>query len=351
MLSEEIWRLMLTLAVGIIGYFLAKKLKFPAPAMIGSMLAVGIYNAIWGSAYMPVSLKALTQGVAGMFIGLRMSKDDFKNIKKLARPIIFLCLTFTVNTFVVGILINKICGIDIMTALLSCVAGGVTDVSLISIDMGAETSIVALMHTIRLVSTLLIFPLWIAFFTRAEKDEDDEKMITSTNKTSDHRLLGNALSVIIAFVLGYLGSLTGIPAGSLIFAMVGVMIAHWYIPQIKCDRFVKTCGQLFAGSIVGATITRETIIAIPSLFGPMLLLVGSYWLINIFYGKVCAKRGLLDLKTAMFAACPAGASDMALIASDLGADLAKIGLIQVLRLIYSVSVMPQLIMLFCNFIY
>ncbi len=346
MFNEELLQLAMTLLVGLVGYFIAHKLKFPAPAMIGSMLAVGIYNSFSDQAFMPVSIKTLTQGVAGMFIGLRMSKEDFKNVRKLARPIALLCLIFTINTFVVGILISKICGIDILTSLLSCVAGGVTDISLISIDMGAETSIVALMHTIRLVSTLLIFPIWIAFFTKATKEEAGHEDKTIKSHSNDHRLIGNILSVMIAFLLGYLGSLTGIPAGSLIFSMFGVMVIHWYLPVIKCDRIVKTIGQLFAGSIIGATINKSTIMAIPTLFLPMLLLIGSYWLINIFYGKICEKRGLLDLKTAMFAACPAGASDMALIAADLGADLAKIGLIQALRLIYSVAVMPQLIMLF-----
>lgn len=54
----------------------------------------------------------------------------------------------------------------------------------------------------------------------------------------------------------------------------------------------------------------------------------------------------MDRKTALFASCPAGASDMALIASEIGDDLSKVGTFQIVRLLYSIAVMPQLIMLF-----
>ena len=342
-------KIALTLLAGIIGYLLAKKLKAPAPAMVGSLLGVGIYNIIFDVAYMPATLKTFTQGIAGMFIGLRLSRDDLKDIKRLALPIIVLCLFFTLNTFIIGTFIAKVCGLDLLTALLSCVAGGVTDISLISMDMGAKTSIVALMHTVRLASTLLIFPSWITFFTKA-KEKESPKAKDEKKRNEDNYFIKNVFSVAIAFLFGYLGSLIGIPAGSLTVAMFGIMILHWFTPLIKCDRFVKTIGQLFAGSIVGATITRATLMAIPTLLVPMLILIASFFFVDMVYAEIMSKNKILDLRTAMFAACPAGASDMALIASDLGADLAKIGLIQVLRLIYSASIMPQIIAIFMTFV-
>ena len=74
----------------------------------------------------------------------------------------------------------------------------------------------------------------------------------------------------------------------------------------------------------------------------------NYWLVNLLYSLYCKKRGLLDLKSAMFASAPGGATDMSLIAADLNADLTKIALIQVLRAIYAVTLMPALIVLFTH---
>ncbi|MDY5997170.1 MAG: AbrB family transcriptional regulator, partial [Erysipelotrichaceae bacterium] len=59
---------------------------------------------------------------------------------------------------------------------------------------------------------------------------------------------------------------------------------------------------------------------------------------------------LLDFKSACFSACPAGVSDMALIASDLGADLKTTAVIHVVRLIYAIGFMPSIIALFITLI-
>ena len=82
----------------------------------------------------------------------------------------------------------------------------------------------------------------------------------------------------------------------------------------------------------------------------LLILMANYWLVNLIYSTICKKKGMLDLKSAMLAAAPGGATDMSLIAADLNADLTKIALIQVLRAIYAVTFMPMVIVLFVNWV-
>lgn len=147
----------------------------------------------------------------------------------------------------------------------------------------------------------------------------------------------------MAFVAGYIGENIHIPGGGLLLSMVIIMILNNTTNLILTDFRVKIIGQLLAGSLVGTTITRSTFLAIPSLLVPILILLVSFWAINIYYSYLCRKYQFMDMKSALFASAPAGASDMALIASDLGADLTKIGLMQMLRLIYAVSLMPQFI--------
>ena len=336
-----------TLLAGYGGYLIAKKIKFPAPAMIGSMIAVGIFNVIFDLAYMPASLKIFTQGIAGIFIGIQLRIDDVRNIKKLAKPILLLIVLLTMNTFIMGTIISIITDMDIITALLSCVAGGVTDISLVSIDMGAVTSTVALMQTSRLICTMLFFPTWIVFISKKIKhteDEDDVEHLENNNlTTTDKQIWKLVFTIGIAFFVSYLGSLSGIPAGSLVFSMFTIMVLNSTTKLVYIEKNIRVVGQLFAGSLIGATMNRETFLGIPKLIIPIAALFLSYWLINMVYGLICSKKNYLDLKSALFASCPAGASDMALIASDVGADSAKIGLIQVVRLIYVVSIMPLLI--------
>ena len=341
-----------TLLIGLIGFLIAKKLRLPAPAMIGSMIAVGIFNILFDIAFLPPSVKIFTQAIAGLFIGVRLHTSDLKNIQKLIKPIILLLIMFTLNTFLMGIIISTFCKIDIVTSLLSCIAGGVSDIPLIAMDMGAETSIVALIQTSRLITALLVFPGWIVFFSKKahiSDIEDKEQTEEQNEKTENQRNIGKlVLTIVVAFCASYLGSLSGMPAGSLVFSMVCIIILNCTTKLIAVEMNIKIIGQLLAGILVGITVTRETLLMVPALIIPILLLLLSFWIVNIVYGYICYRRGYIDMKSALFASCPAGASDMALIASDLGADLAKTGLIQVVRLIFSVAVMPQLINLYID---
>lgn len=345
-------KIIITVLVGSLGYQIAKKLNIPSAPMIGSMVAVGIFNVFTDMATMPVTIKIFTQGIAGTFIGMRMSIDDLKNGKRLIKPIVLLCSLLTINTFATGFIIHTFCGFDLMTSLLSCVSGGVTDISLAAMDLGAEPAVVAILQTSRMVSTLAFFPAWIIFFTGKDEELNNQKAEEAKKDKANesNKWKKTTISLSVAFVLSYLGRLAGIPAGSLVFAMFGIMILNCTTDQVYVEKNIRTIGKVFAGALVGSTIKQSTVMAIPRLFVPILLLIGGYFTVNFIFGQIASRANMMDKRTAMFAACPAGASDMAMIAGDLGADLAKIGLIQVIRLVYAVAIMPQLILLVTKFL-
>ncbi|VEH33297.1 ammonia monooxygenase [Streptococcus equi subsp. equi] len=55
------------------------------------------------------------------------------------------------------------------------------------------------------------------------------------------------------------------------------------------------------------------------------------------------KKGILDLQSALFASSPAGATDISLLAGELGGDMPKIAGIQISRTLYTVVIMPLLV--------
>lgn len=64
---------------------------------------------------------------------------------------------------------------DAVTAFLSCLPGGIVDVSLMSIDMGAQSDIVATLQSARLVGILIILPVWVAFITKRFASTDQKR--------------------------------------------------------------------------------------------------------------------------------------------------------------------------------
>ncbi len=225
--------------------------------------------------------------------------------------------------------------------------------AIIAMEMEANAGIVALMQTSRLISVLLFFPFWIKWMSRNEVSEpQDTRKIqeTTTHVTFLDRLLKNrqakiVFTILLSLIVSYLGQLSGIPAATMVFPMFVVALFNCTSSVCVIPFQTKITAQLLAGALVGTSIHAETFSNLSSTLVPVLLLLVSYWVINFIFSQVCRKLHWLDMKSAMLASAPGGATDMSLIAADLGADLTKIALIQVMRSAYSLAIMPQVIAL------
>lgn len=349
-----------TFCAGILGYLVAKKIKFPVPAMLGSMLAVGVYNIFTDSAEFPTQMKIISQMVTGTFIGGQISPKDIKGIPRLAKPIVLLLLLLTINTFILGLFFTHFFDFDLVTALLASVSGGLTDMSLISIDMGGNPSSVAVMQLARMLFVMLFFPSWIAFLTKstepnieriAHEQEEIADKLSLKEKIyimcfKENALFYAVITLVVSALVGSLGFIFSFPASILVFSMIGSATLHCINERFRIIPPFRIVAQLFAGTLIGCNISMATVIDMKNMIIPIIILCSSYVAINYIFSKIISRCQYLDMKTALFSSSPAGASDMALIAADLGADLTKIAVIQVVRLVYAIAVMPALIGIF-----
>ncbi|PAB60226.1 AbrB family transcriptional regulator [Anaeromicrobium sediminis] len=151
-------KIIYTLFIASIGGFVGLKLKIPAGALIGAMFAVAIYNIYTGQGHMPKSFKIGTQIVVGAMIGLNFTMEAVSELKKLAIPALILVAALTIFCICLGIIISKIAGIDLVTAMFSCAPGGLTDMALICEPYGAEVPTVVSLHLMRLITVIAILP-------------------------------------------------------------------------------------------------------------------------------------------------------------------------------------------------
>lgn len=293
--------ILMTLFVGTLGGLVAKRLSIPAPFMIGSMVAVALASILTKQVEAINPMKIFAQIISGAYIGQSVSKSDLLNLPKLAKSIISLMSLFTLNMFLLGGVFVYCFDLDPVTALLSCLPGGIMDVSLMAVDMGAKADIVATLQSARLVGMLLFLPVWVTFWVNRfdPKAKATKKKIVKSASSQDTRpsrkeqLWNNVQVLSIATIGGLIGLGLKIPVGALIV--------------------------------------------------PILLLLSSYLIINLFFGYIMYKKGILDLQSALFASSPAGATDISLLAGELGGDMPKIAGIQISRTLYTVVIMPLLV--------
>ncbi len=151
-----------TLLIGLAGALIGVKLRLPAGALVGSMVAVGVVN-VWGKIPIPTppaGIRFVMQLVLGTILGTKLTADTFLALKDLWRPALF-CTVIAISTGVLsGYLISRWLGVERLTALLGTAPGGISDMSLIALDMGAQTSTVMVMHLARLISVIIVVP-WV----------------------------------------------------------------------------------------------------------------------------------------------------------------------------------------------
>ncbi|MDF2530768.1 MAG: AbrB family transcriptional regulator [Clostridia bacterium] len=155
-----------TLLIAGIGGYIGLKLKIPAGAFVGAMLAVAVFNMYTGKGQLPTQFKLVAQIVVGGMIGLNFKMNTLSELKSLIVPGLMLFVGLTLYCLLLGFVIHKVTGLDLVTSLFSTSPGGITDMTLISDAYGADTPKVAILHLIRLVTVITILPMAIGYLSR-----------------------------------------------------------------------------------------------------------------------------------------------------------------------------------------
>jgi len=235
---------------------------------------------------------------------------------------------------------------DLITSLLSAVPGGMTYMPLISDEIGADSSKVAIMQFVRMMFGIGALPYIIKFFGKntkkippTEKLQELDTIIKETHTVNDAMI-----TLGVALFSGYVGNISGVPSGTLTFALFSIIILKLNTKKAFVPKRVKQFAQILAGSYIGSGIDMNDILELKYLVLPIIVLIIGYFTACILIGKILEKYSTFTLEEGMFAATPAGASDMALLLEDFGIHNKDIIVIQILRLMIVISIFPQVMM-------
>ena len=351
--GNEIIFLILTLAIGILGGYLADKKKVPAAFMIGALFAVAIFNIVTDRAFLPTSFKFITQVATGTFIGSKFRTEDVKMLRKVIIPGMVMVVLMIAFSFILSFIMSHFLGIDYMTSFFATAPGGIMDISLIAYDFKANTSQVALLQLIRLISVISFVP----FFTKKcyerskNKKETFEKEIEIENeKDEEERTLNKSeksltFTLIIGIIGGIIGYFSHLPAGTMSFAMAFVAFFNVKTQKAYMPLPLRKIIQTFGGALIGARVTLADVVALKTLVLPIILIIVGFCLMNVLVGFFLYKTTKFSLSTALLSASPGGMSDISLMAEDLGANGPQVASMQFLRAISIVGVYPLIIKL------
>ena len=335
--------LFLHLAGGV-GGFLAKRMRIPAGALIGSLLAAMLFNAI--SPVIPAYPKDLRLGIqilSGMVIGTRFTQADIKTLKTMILPVLILIVMLLAINMGFAVLMSRFTALSFMTSFFACAPGGVSDLALVAADFGATMEHVALLQLFRLISVIIIFPPMIRkMLPASERIIEPKELQTSEfeGKPNKHSFLNYLVSMATAFAGGITFVMLGIPAGAILGSIFAIALLNLATDGACYPPILKPMVQIFAGCYIGSKVTFQTLMEGSVLLVPALILLVELFVMAFLTAFVLHKVCNLNWGTALFSATPGGITEMGLISDELGLETPKIVLMHTFRILAVLGVLP-----------
>lgn len=334
-----VMHILLTIACALLAGALLDGLHVPGGMMVGAVIGACALNVGTGLAVMPECSKTAAQIIAGAFIGSGICREDIRQMKAIVKPALILLPGLLMVNILIGLSIHWVTKIDLLTALLASTPGGLTDISIMASDMGADAPVVLVLQFVRLIMGIGLFPIVIRLTAGRGNDVPDVK----AKKKEKMQIADVLLTLFVASACGLMGRALPVPAGTISFAVMGCCVLACVTNRAKVPGAFRRWAQLLSGAYLGSSMGAAELLQLTHLGVPALILVGMYTLACFVLGGLLTKTGCFTRAEGMLAATPAGASDMALISADLGVNNVGIIVLQVMRLFAVILLFPSVL--------
>lgn len=187
----------------------------------------------------------------------------------------------------------------------------------------------------------------LSIYSYLPKDRNKRKLLFSLRKHTIH-LSQNVLVLLIGSIGGFLCSLTGFSVGW----MIGTMLILGYI-SLNCPSLIvqilpqrgilphwKQVGQIILAIQIGEQMTFSVVHVFQSSWFLISIMLLFSLLFSILLGLLLWRFSESNLLTSLYASTPGGVSNMPSVAQEVGANPVTVSLIQTMRIVLVVSIIP-----------
>ncbi|NLM71745.1 MAG: AbrB family transcriptional regulator [Synergistaceae bacterium] len=341
---------LLLLLVGLAGFLVFKKLSVPVPALLGPLFFAGMLNLI--GLYPEADMlwpSRCSNVIIGALAGSRVSRRSARLLGELPLPALVVSAGMLALSLCGGALLYLSTDLSPRTAFIGSTTGGISEMALLSISMGADVATVTLLQTARVLIALTLSPMICrALPAILGRDNAGQEEPGPGEPEVRHRTAsGYALLAAAAVSGGFAGYMLRLPAGVMTGAMIGTAAANLLregLPSVP--RVLVSTAQAIIGLTIASNISASTFGGLGRQWLPvsvvlMLMLLGS-----IAIAELLHRMTGWNYPTCLLSASLGGLSQMIVIADEMGADPLKVTLLQTVRLLSIIIVLPLVFSLF-----
>lgn len=156
-------------------------------------------------------------------------------------------------------------------------------------------------------------------------------------------MLSFVVTILVAAIGGFIGRKLKLPAGTIIGAMIAVLLMNIFFDYANVPNPVRPYIRIMAGIYIGTRMSMQDVLNLRTILPATLMMVFGLIFLNSCVGLGISAVSDLDVKTALLASAPGGIQEMTLVADDLGADAGQVAILQTVRVIFVIAFMPALL--------
>ncbi|MCI8949167.1 MAG: AbrB family transcriptional regulator [Lachnospiraceae bacterium] len=320
-----------------LGYQAGRRLKVPAPAILGPIICFMLLALLGIKLSVPSWQKPVLSVVTGILLGIRTNHS----LKGVYWQIIVYGVWLVALTLA-GVFVLTKAGIDKETAFFAATPGGMAEITLMSLNYHSDPFVTVLLQSSRMLISMAVFSFLASKYQKPVNEANVQKQPENAGKTISIPMWGILciLSLIAAVALKQIH----VPVPYLLgpMAVIGAAVRMGGFSS-RIDKRIQNLVQLGIGGLTGASITRESMIGLPRYIIPVILLnvlvIGSGLLMSRIFMKITN----WDKATCILSCCPAGLSPTIMVAMEYGANANIVTIFQVLRMVTVLIATPFLV--------
>ncbi|MDL4839708.1 AbrB family transcriptional regulator [Aquibacillus rhizosphaerae] len=323
---------------GISGGLLFHIIHLPLPWILGPLLAILLCKTFFQfKGRSSTRLRDICFSITGIQIGATFTDTTIDHVLPYLLPYSLLTIVLIAISLFNAYLLTKWIPIDIPTSLLGSVPGGLSAIIALSESVKANTALVTIFHTIRLMTVLFVIP-FLATQLLAPGANGQEQLMEEIFVPQ-----GPLWTIVILFAIYGLAVLLQhkVPAALVIIPMLIVAIFQIIdYPLYHLPNVFFLFAQLTIGIYLGFSVSIKDLKIAGKYCGYYFGLTIILLAVSFGLGYLFSLITPMNLVTAILSIAPGGLIEMALTAQSVSGDPSIVSSLQMIRMLTIVLLLP-----------
>lgn len=340
------------------------RLKVPLAALMGALTGTVLVQTLGLTSLEPAPLwmrNALYTAV-GLMIGLRVTRSSLRQLRGVVLPALLVPAVMIVSGILLGFLYAGLTPddsrlrLDLQTAVLAITPGGFQELAIAAQQMDVLLSVVTITHMVRILTVLYTYPrivrTLVRFVGSRRGGEDTGALQNHPDKESSSAPEGRtsagpwAAIILGAAVGGFIGAWSDIPAGTVVFAMLGAAVVKVgaEADSATLPRAARLGIQVALGTVLGLQFTLGPLARAGALVIPLAISLLLLMALSLMTGLLIYRTTRTDLATALWMSAPGGLMEIIVMADAMKVDVLPVLTVHTMRVVLIIAIQPSLVL-------